>query len=278
MLNNLFPVMSLMSMLKGEVCYDRLGCFTDKSPWSRTLQRPIGHLPWSPQKINTRFLLYTRHNPNNFQEVSAIKPNTIAASPFNVHRKSRFIIHGFTENGEKSWLSYMCKVMLQVEDVNCLCVDWGGGSLALYGQAANNIRVVGAEVAYFISTLEHKFGYSPSNVHIIGHSLGGHAAGEAGRRHPGIGRITGLDPAQPYFQGTPAEVRLDPSDALLVDVIHTDSSSTTSNLGMGGYGISQTVGHLDFFPNGGKHMPGCEKDKVIRRGNMDVIGAMGLIQ
>lgn len=42
---------------------------------------------------------------------------------------------------------------------------------------------------------------------------------------------SGLDPAQPYFQDTPAEVRLDPLDALFVDVIHTDSSSTAANLG-----------------------------------------------
>ncbi|EPQ12858.1 Pancreatic lipase-related protein 2 [Myotis brandtii] len=35
-------------------------------------------------------------------------------------------------------------------------------------------------------------GYSLENVHIIGHSLGAHAAGEAGRRLGGsVGRITG---------------------------------------------------------------------------------------
>ena len=37
--------------------------------------------------------------------------------------------------------------------------------------------------------------------------------------------FSGLDPAQPCFEGTPEEVRLDPSDAMFVDVIHTDSAS-----------------------------------------------------
>lgn len=47
--------------------------------------------------------------------------------------------------------------------------------------------------------------------------------GYAGESIPGLGRITGLDPAKPLFEQMPPEVRLDPSDALLVDVIHSDA-------------------------------------------------------
>lgn len=43
--------------------------------------------------------------------------------------------------------------------------------------------------------------------------------------------LSGLDPAQPYFQGTPTEVRLDKTDADFVDVIHTDTAPTIPNLG-----------------------------------------------
>lgn len=34
----------------------------------------------------------------------------------------------------------------------------------------------------------------------------------------------GLDPAGPYFENTDTKVHLDPSDALFVDVIHTDGA------------------------------------------------------
>lgn len=38
------------------------------------------------------------------------------------------------------------------------------------------------------------------------------------------GVFLGLDPAGPYFEGTPPEVRLDPSDADFVDVIHSNAA------------------------------------------------------
>ncbi|XP_062435710.1 pancreatic triacylglycerol lipase-like [Rhea pennata] len=259
----------LLSTARGtEVCYERLGCFSDDIPWSGTVERPIHKLPWNPEKISTRFLLYTKENPDNFQEISAVDASTIEQSNFNAGRITRFIIHGFTDKGEENWLSDMCKRMFTVEDVNCICIDWKKGSRCQYTQASNNIRVVGAEIAYFVNVLREKFGYSPANVHLIGHSLGAHAAGEAGRRMPEIGRITGLDPAQPYFQGTPIEVRLDKSDAKFVDVIHTDSAPTIPNLG---FGMSSAIGHLDFYPNGGEQMPGCGKNPISQVVDLDGI-------
>jgi hypothetical protein len=53
--------------------------------------------------------------------------------------------------------------------------------------------------------------------------LGAHTVGYAGEGIEGLGRITGLDPAEPYFAEMPSHVRLDPTDAKFVDAIHTDT-------------------------------------------------------
>ena len=46
---------------------------------------------------------------------------------------------------------------LKQGDYNVVIVDWGSGSLALYGQATANTRVVGAMIAQLITFLQvHK--------------------------------------------------------------------------------------------------------------------------
>lgn len=113
--------------------------------------------------------------------------------------------------------------------------------------------------------------------------------------------LLGLDPVEASFEGTPEEVRLDPSDADFVDVIHTDAASLIPFLGeschvpaistcncvltrksqhqekliavlnISGFGTSQQLGHLDFFPNGGEEMPGCKKNALSQIVDLDGI-------
>lgn len=44
------------------------------------------------------------------QEITAIEPETIDYSNFNASKITRFITHGFIDQGEENWLSDMCKV------------------------------------------------------------------------------------------------------------------------------------------------------------------------
>ncbi|NXB46841.1 LIPR2 protein, partial [Leucopsar rothschildi] len=250
----------LLNAARGrEVCYERLGCFSDSPPWAGIPGRQLAGLPSSPDAVNTNFLLYTRDNRVKYQKISATNPSTIKASNFRAHRKTRFIIHGHLAGADLPWITNLCRFMFHSEDVNCILTDWSGGSSGLYTDAVNNVRIVGAELEYLVNLLEKDYGYSPANIHFIGHSLGAHVAGEAGRRKPGIGRITGLDPAGPLFQYTPTMVRLDPSDATFVDIIHTHAGHLFFDFAPG---ILQPCGHLDFYPNGGRKMPGCNQLRV----------------
>ena len=72
----------------------------------------------------------------------------------------------------------MVRGLLYHDDCNVFVVDWSGGSQTMYPQAVTNIRVVALEIASLINWMETKMGQPPSMVHVIGHSLGSHAAGK----------------------------------------------------------------------------------------------------
>jgi hypothetical protein len=89
-------------------------------------------------------------------------------------------------------------------------------------------------------------------LHCIGHSLGAHTCGLFGKylrdkQKITLTRISGLDPAGPCFEKSDETNRLDKSDAVYVDVIHT------SRL----FGILKSIGHIDFYPNAGSKQPDC---------------------
>uniref|UniRef100_A0A1I8JH39 Lipase domain-containing protein n=1 Tax=Macrostomum lignano TaxID=282301 RepID=A0A1I8JH39_9PLAT len=227
-----------------EVCYDGLGCFSTRGNFYDSVNRPIQVLPQDPDRIRLTFALYTRRNVNTAQNL--------------------IVIHGFTGNGNSDWNQSMKRALLNEGDYNVIQLDWSRGSGFPFTQATANTRVVGALVAQFIVWLESNFGANRENFHLIGHSLGAHVSGYAGERlntrNKKLGRISGLDPAGPYFENTHPEVRLDPTDAPFVDAIHTDGDSTLSIIKLsGGFGLMQPVGHVDFYPNGGKSQPNCNE-------------------
>ncbi|XP_012940354.1 pancreatic triacylglycerol lipase-like [Aplysia californica] len=96
---------------------------------------------------------------------------------------------------------------------------------------------------------------------MVGHSLGSHIMGYAGKeiqrlRNSKLGRISGLDPAGPFFESYSSVVRVDKSDATFVDIMHTDAEALLD----AGFGTRYSIGHVDFYPNGGEHQPGCPEE------------------
>lgn len=231
-------------------CYDDLGCFNDSYPFSE--------LPQSPQKIGCKFTLYNRNLENYSEELSV---NSINSS-FDSTLPTKVIVHGFLQDQYKRWIIDIKDALIKVHDVNVIVIDWSKGNGFPYSQAKANTRLAGAELARLILCLIKNKGVNASSFHLIGHSLGAHLSGYAGERIPGLGRITGLDPAGPYFDNTDPIVRLDQTDAQFVDVIHTDISSSSDQ----GMGYTMPCGHVDFYVNGGYNQPGClaQAEKYLR--------------
>lgn len=148
----------------------------------------------------------------------------------------------------------MTDAFLTQADYNVIQVDWSGPAKSLYPLAARYTRSVGYYVSLLVVDLNERLGIPYNHIHIVGHSLGAHISGFAGRyvqeiTGTKIGRISGLDPAGPLFLLASAQNRLDESDAVFVDVIHVDGGKN---------GYYDPLGQVDFYPNGGiAPQPAC---------------------
>ncbi|XP_062898678.1 putative endothelial lipase isoform X2 [Mobula hypostoma] len=213
--------------------------------------------------IQTRFNLHGSTNTDGKHcAIIAGVRESLEKCNFNVTSRTFIIIHGWTTTGlMESWISGMVKALEKQEaHANIIVVNWLERAHQLYTVAVNNSEVVGKEVAVLIDWLEQETCFSPQKLHLIGYSLGAHVAGFAGKATRNrIGRITGLDPAGPMFEGEDPDRRLSPDDADFVDVLHTFAYNT---LGVS-IGIERPIGHIDVYPNGGSFQPGCGFHNVL---------------
>lgn len=221
------------------ICYDDYGCFEPR-PGSIIL-------PDSPEKVNTHFFLYTRNNPTEPQLISA---NNLFF--LDITKPIKVIIHGFIDEAKNKWVSAMAKELLLSEDLYVIAVDWSGGNRFPYSQAVANTVIAAASTRRLLQAMIVK-GVTPEQIHLIGHSLGAHISSFIGREIRNLGRISGLDPAGPQFYDSDHYDRLDASDALFVDVLHTDGAPHV----VSGFGYTNPLGHVDFYPNGGSSQPTC---------------------
>nr|XP_020640512.1 hepatic triacylglycerol lipase [Pogona vitticeps] len=205
----------------------------------------------------TKFLLYS----NTVEEgclIESYQLATLEKCRFNASLPLVMIVHGWSVEGRlESWIWKLAEALKsRLPHSNVLITDWLTLAHAHYATAVQNTRRIGQEIAQFLEWLEESVQFSRDNAHLIGYSLGAHVAGFAGSLIGGtkkIGRITGLDPAGPLFEGMSPTDRLSPDDASFVDAIHT---FTQQQMGLS-VGIKQPVAHFDFYPNGGTFQPGC---------------------
>lgn len=213
-------------------------------------------------KPSVRFNLRTSEDPEHEGCYLPLGHNQLLEDcGFNMTAKTFFIIHGWTMSGIfENWLYKLVSALQTREkEANVVVVDWLPLAHQLYTDAVNNTRVVGHSIARMLDWLQEKEGFSLGNVHLIGYSLGAHVAGYTGNFVKGtVGRITGLDPAGPMFEGVDIHRRLSPDDADFVDVLHTFTRSFGLSIG-----IQMPVGHIDIYPNGGDYQPGCGFNDIL---------------
>ncbi|WYM00653.1 MAG: Calx-beta domain-containing protein [Gloeotrichia echinulata CP02] len=169
-------------------------------------------------------------------------------------KKTYVITHGYRSTGGNpdnqfqptDWSRAMANA-IQTKDAgaNVIIVDWQEGAKirwfdSIYEKASQYVQVVGDEIAeYLINT-----GYNPSNVTLIGHSLGAQASGDAGewyllKTRQKLGEIIALDAAGPLFERRGRQFIVDSSDANNVIGIHTSDW----------LGYDDPFGHKDLYIN-----------------------------
>ncbi|XP_014275628.1 lipase member H [Halyomorpha halys] len=204
---------------------------------------------------SVKFFLYNREIENPEVYKALVRRRSFLPS-FRHNKPLKVVIHGWMGKDNKTFCSRLKDGLLKNQDVNVITVDWSdnGSRNWLYPVSRNRVPEVAEIVAEFLDNLNKKFKVRLEDIHVIGHSLGAHISGLAGKKVTTgkIGRITGLDPAGPSFSVKRPEERLTEESAIFVDVIHTCATML---------GITEPIGHADFYPNDGNwKQPGCGFD------------------
>ncbi|KAL6436730.1 hypothetical protein ACFW04_004868 [Cataglyphis niger] len=183
----------------------------------------------------------------------SLKNTDALLSRIQYSKPTMLYIHGYTEHLEKESVQTIVQAYLKRNDHNIIAVDYGKLVSNSYLNAVRNVPNVAAALTVTLDNMIVS-GLDSEKLHIVSHSLGSQVAGYIGRSVSfQIPRITGLDPAGPFFNYL--EPRLTFTDARFVDIIHTDVRF---------YGIAKITGTVDFFPNGGLRVqPGCPLNTTI---------------
>ncbi|EDW07103.1 vitellogenin-3 [Drosophila mojavensis] len=207
---------------------------------------------YTPDINQMKFQLRTACNKTSFPLLEA---DSIWRSPdFDPKKGVVILATGWTtsindtdDTIDKFAQAYNCR-----GDVNFVAVDVAKFIDTLYTWSAFNTDEIGENIARGLVKLLDVV--SVEKIHLIGHSLGAHIVGSAGRylqqmTGKTLTRITGLDPAKPCFNEGEVLSGLQRGDAKFIDVIH-------SNPGV--LGKRDPMGDVDFYPGGLDPLPvGC---------------------
>merc|ERR1711892_401173 len=214
-----------------------------------------------PDLTKIKFFLWTRQNTNAYDTVELTQAS-LEDSHFDSRHPTIILAHGWNSHGDR-FGENLCEAYFEVGDYNVFAIEWGDlETWANYPQAAIKTRAVGEHSANLVKILSDVGAFD--KIHVVGHSLGAHVAGFLAKKAQAMGlgtleRVTGLDPAQPFFDIAGPKERIDKTDAEFVQIIHTNSGMIWD----GCLSIKKSLGHVDFYPAGGVHQPGCVEACII---------------
>lgn len=171
----------------GEICDLPPKCSTDEIE------------PLFNAETDVKFYLYTNGDMNRGQELKYNDVAQIIKANFKINLHTRFLIHGWQNHKDSDFNKLIKTALLKKIIVNVIVVDWSVAAQSLdYCYARSQVYKVGPFVAKFINFLvSSKLLSSHKLVNIIGHSLGAHTAGIAGKHtKQKVNIIFGLDPAR----------------------------------------------------------------------------------
>lgn len=187
---SLFP--GIIGFDGGYVCFPPVPCPDEFSFKSEGLKY------FNPY-IATRFLMFTRQNPTLGDFIQINDYEALDRSFFNETKPTKVIVHGLFNNETSKINKILVPAYLRNFDVNVLVVGWGtGANTPCYGWAVERSYRVGKVVAEFLDFL---LGFDQDKwdqLTLVGHSIGAHICGFAGKRvrKGRVGTIVGLDPGK----------------------------------------------------------------------------------
>ncbi|XP_055916677.1 phospholipase A1-like [Eupeodes corollae] len=205
-------------------------------------------------RASVKYYLYTRHSPDNPENLYFDDTNSLAKSSFDKDRPTKFIVHGWRQNYGSDFNLKIRRALLKVGDFNVINVDWSSASgLINYASSVSAIPNIGKSIASFIDFLNESVNMPFESLTLIGFSLGAHACGYAGKnvKRGRVNHIIGLDPAGPLYDYSDCSKRLCSTDAVFVESIQTNALLL---------GFLQPIGKATYYPNGGTNQPGCRTD------------------
>lgn len=84
-------------------CYRPFGCFFIGAPWSSE-HRPVSTFPGRPDSVDCHYMLYTRSYSDEPYELFIDDFDSIKKSPLRNNKNVYLIIHGYLDNGDKTWI------------------------------------------------------------------------------------------------------------------------------------------------------------------------------